>query len=481
MSLRGLGAVSTGPDLPVLSEAEWVKLRDLLHEMTGISLGPAKKVLLVTRLDREMNRLGMHSFSEYYGHLVMEESGSRDRQAFVNALTTNKTEFFREAEHFEILAQRLRDPEPWLVRSLRRGLRVWCAASSTGEEPYTLAYVLASVLDRSAWVQSQVTATDIDTRVLAQAARAVYGVQATAAMAREDAERLFVRGTGRFEGQYRVRKALRQKVTFRQYNLTRATVLPEGPFDVIFLRNVLIYFERATQQRVVASMARQLVPGGLLFLGHSESLLGDLGEFQAVAHTVYQRRNPEHGASLRPRASLGARRLPGCSLAPPAVEAAPTLPVGSQVSGGTGWVTAELDAGFLLVLIQEAGRRVVAMHERAPSSPKAASETTKGCLSWLRAILASLKDCEGVICARLVGAPSRVPQCVDSEREGISYVGDRVMEWLKPFHITMGPIRVFHEPTLVRLDLSAGRLLAEQKSGKTSGPERFPHVTMGHP
>lgn len=251
----------------------------LIHQRAGISLSPAKQDLVYSRLVRRLRERGMRSFAQYLD--LVEGGDVAEVQAFTNALTTNLTSFFREEHHFEVLAG--------LVQALPRGapLNIWCAASSTGEEPYSIAM---TALECAGGGRNpiHIVATDIDTAVLAKAQSGVYTADRLERMSPQRVKRFFLRGTGAQEGMVRVRDEVRELVRFSQLNLLGEAWSVRGPFDAIFCRNVLIYFDKATQTRVLRRMAPLLQPHGLLFIGHSESLFHVAELFELRGRTVYQ-------------------------------------------------------------------------------------------------------------------------------------------------------------------------------------------------
>lgn len=261
-------------------EADFQRVRQLIRERAGIDLGPNKTSMVYSRLSRRLREIGCDSFSVYLDRLQREAHGP-EWQHFVNALTTNLTAFFREAYHFPVLADFLRG------RAGHGGLRVWCAASSTGEEPYSLAITAVEALGANAPVR--IFASDIDTRVLDQARRGVYPIAAVEALDAERRRRFFQRGSGANAGFARVRPELAKMIEFGQFNL----IAPQWPqrerYHAIFCRNVMIYFDKPTQRAVLERLHRCLEPGGLLFVGHSENFTGSRDLFQLRGKTVYAR------------------------------------------------------------------------------------------------------------------------------------------------------------------------------------------------
>lgn len=260
------------------TEADFERIRVLIHERAGIALGAGKQEMVYSRLSRRLRVLGMSSFAPYLTYL-QRQNDAAEWQLFVNALTTNLTSFFREGHHFPILAAHARE---------RSGpLKIWCSASSTGEEPYSIAITLCEAFGS---LQPPVTivATDIDTKVLEVASEGVYPAARVADMSDERLKRFFLRGAGDKSGQVRVRPELRDLVDFRALNLLAADWSVKGPLDAIFCRNVMIYFDKPTQRRILERFAPLLKPDALLFSGHSENLGFVTDLFKLREKTVYQ-------------------------------------------------------------------------------------------------------------------------------------------------------------------------------------------------
>jgi chemotaxis protein methyltransferase CheR len=269
-----------------LSDREFDLLRRLVYARTGIALGPHKRHLLRARLGRRLRALGLSSFGDYYESLAA--GGAEEMERFVNAITTNKTDFFREPHHFEYLlttwaAAHRREG----ARTGRRRVRIWSASCSSGEEVYTLAMTLAEArLLPPVW-DTRLLASDIDTDMLAATAEARYAMERVAPVPDELRARYFL--SSRDADEVRVRPALRQLVTVRHINLVETPWPIRTRFDVIFCRNTLIYFDRAMQRRIVESLITFLTPGGLLFLGHAESVFGLVGGLTHLGNTIHQR------------------------------------------------------------------------------------------------------------------------------------------------------------------------------------------------
>ena len=261
------------------TDADFDCIRRLIRERAGIALGPAKRNLAYSRVSRLVRAAGRTSFRDYLHDLERNEDAEAF-QAFVNALTTNLTAFFREAHHFPILARHLRE------RAGAAPVVIWCAAASTGEEAWSIAITACEAFDSLA-PPVRIVATDIDTHVLATAARGIYAMDRVAAVDAARLQRFFQRGRGANAGFARVRRELQSLVEFRQVNLLDARWPVPTDLAAIFCRNVLIYFDRPTQHRIVARLAPLLAPDGLHFAGHTENL-GQVREFTLRGHTVYQ-------------------------------------------------------------------------------------------------------------------------------------------------------------------------------------------------
>ena len=260
-------------------DGDFERVRRLIHRRAGISLGDGKQAMVYSRLSRRLRDTGHASFAGYLQWLEGtggDAARGGEWQAFINALTTNLTAFFREEHHFEALADEL------VLRNGAR-VRVWCAAASTGEEPYSIAIACAE-----ADARAEIVASDIDTQVLATAARGVYADGARGLSA-ERLRRHFLRGTGPNAGLVRVRPELARQVAFRRLNLIDDAMAPGETFDFVFCRNVMIYFDAATQRRVLERLHAALRPGGLLFVGHSENFADARTLFRLRGKTIYER------------------------------------------------------------------------------------------------------------------------------------------------------------------------------------------------
>jgi chemotaxis protein methyltransferase CheR len=260
---------------------DFERVRAMIYKRAGIALADSKQELVYSRLARRLRATGLTSFAVYLDEL--ESRGDADEwEAFTNALTTNLTSFFREAHHFPILAEH--------IKKLKDPVSIWCSASSTGEEPYSIAMTLCEVFG-TLTPPAHIIATDIDTNVLATAQHGVYTSDKLEKLSPERAKRFFLRGKGEQAGMIRVRNELRQMVTFRQLNLLAPDWPVKGPFDVIFCRNVMIYFDKPTQGKILSRFAPLLKPDGLLFAGHSENFLYVSDLFKLRGKTVYELAN----------------------------------------------------------------------------------------------------------------------------------------------------------------------------------------------
>jgi chemotaxis protein methyltransferase CheR len=264
-----------------MSDADFQYFRTLIHSQTGIWLGDQKRTMLVSRLSRRLRELNLTTFAAYRDWLRDADPRGLELVQAINRVTTNKTDFFREPAHFTYL----RD---WLLRRRRPSVRIWCAASSTGEEPYTLAMTVAEVYGMDGtW---QILASDIDTEVLEAAGRGIFSEDRLTTLPAGYQKSYFLRGRGANSGLACVRPQLRRHVEFQRINLVGKDWPERETFDAVFCRNVLIYFDRPTQERVVNRLLLRLAPDGLLFLGHSENLHSMVETVESVAHTVYRRR-----------------------------------------------------------------------------------------------------------------------------------------------------------------------------------------------
>ena len=279
-------AVQLSCELPVLTDREFTDFQQTIHREAGIWLAPTKRALLVGRLSRRIRELELESFAEYH-RLALDDAGEMVK--LLDAIATNETHFFRERGQFDLLAERL-CPE-WEQEAAAgrrpRGLRIWSAASSTGEEPYSLAMLLHDRLISNGW-SVEINASDISTKVLARAHAGIYKLDKLGGIPAPYLKRYMLRGIGPEEGRVCVAPMLRELVRFARINLHEAAYPVNGPFDAIFCRNVLIYFDPPSRQDVLGRLLSLLRPGGYLFLGHAESLLGMTDRARSVMPAVYR-------------------------------------------------------------------------------------------------------------------------------------------------------------------------------------------------
>jgi chemotaxis protein methyltransferase CheR len=265
-----------------LTAADFDRVRKLIYQRAGISLHEGKQAMVYSRLSRRLRETRHASFGEYLAWLEGSSGAQAESewQEFVNCLTTNLTAFFREEHHFHALVDDLR-------ARAARPLRIWCNAASTGEEPYSLAMTAVETLGVSA--QVRLVCSDIDTKVLATAQRGVYPADARG-LSPERLKRHFMRGTGPNSGHIRVKPELARLIEFRCFNLMSPSWAALGePFDIVFCRNVMIYFDSATQRKVLERIHAAMKPGGVLYVGHSENFTESRDLFRLRGKTVYER------------------------------------------------------------------------------------------------------------------------------------------------------------------------------------------------
>lgn len=257
---------------------DFSRVRKLIHQRAGISLSEAKSDMVYSRIGRRLRIVGNDSFKSYLDNLE-SQNDPNEWEAFTNALTTNLTSFFREEHHFPILAEHL--------VNLKKPVKIWCSAASTGEEPYTIAMTACEAFGTMR-PPVEIIATDIDTNVLATATRGVYPYERVSKLSVERRRRFFQKGTGTYEGSVRVRNELRSLITFQQLNLLEEQWAIKEPFDAIFCRNVMIYFDKPTQSKILSRFVPLMKPHALLFAGHSENFLYVSNALHLRGKTVYE-------------------------------------------------------------------------------------------------------------------------------------------------------------------------------------------------
>lgn len=271
-----------------MSNDEFQRLSGFIRAHCGIKMPPVKKIMLEARLQKRLRSLGIGSFREYCDYLFSSSDGEKEYVHMIDAVTTNKTDFFREPVHFRFLAETLL-PE-FVGNGERAGKKftAWSAGCSSGEEPYTLAMVLSDFAARHAGFQFSVVATDISTRVIERARLAIYGEDQVRDVPLEQKQRYLLRSRDRSARLVRIVPELRARVQFKRMNLMDERIVPPESMDAIFCRNVMIYFDRETQHKLLARLCRYLKAGGHLFLGHSETVHGFNLPLTRVTSTIYR-------------------------------------------------------------------------------------------------------------------------------------------------------------------------------------------------
>lgn len=263
------------------TNADFDRVQALIYKRAGISLHNGKHAMVYSRLSRRLRETGHQSFTEYLGWL--EASDGPEWQEFINALTTNLTSFFREKHHFDVLTSYLKS-----TKAPVGGWKLWCSASSTGEEPYSIVMTTVEALgDHTSFA---LFASDIDSKVLNVAQRGIYRLDGVKGVEDDRLRKFFLRGRGSNEGLIQVRPEYRRLVNFLQVNLVKEGWPFKDPFDIVFCRNVMIYFDAKTQRGVLERIHSVMKPGGLLFVGHAENFSDSRDLFVLKGKTVYERR-----------------------------------------------------------------------------------------------------------------------------------------------------------------------------------------------
>jgi chemotaxis protein methyltransferase CheR len=279
---------SPGAKRRVREEAgAYAYIADLVYQRCGIRLHHGKEELINSRLGKRMRRHGLSRLTQYV-EFLQTQADEQEFKEVIDALTTNFTSFMREGTHFQHLVQQAL---PSVLRPNQRAFRVWSAACSSGEEPYTIAFHLAENFPLLSGWDWHITATDISKRVLEHAQRGTYSAERLSAVPRPWLPKYFQRGLGRWEGYFRVKSLIAERIAFGQLNLIEPYEL-SVVFEVIFCRNVMIYFDRPTQERLVRQLCRFLVPGGYLFTGHAESLNGLQLPLRYISPSIYRKESP---------------------------------------------------------------------------------------------------------------------------------------------------------------------------------------------
>jgi len=269
-----------------LTDRQFATLSDFIYSNYGIKMPPVKKVMLQSRLHKRLKALGLANFDEYLKYLFSDHAHTEEVVNMVDVVSTNKTDFFREPAHFDFLEEiGLRK----IVSGGVRNVKVWSAGCSSGEEPYTLAICLHNFLSMSSGVDFSITATDISTKVLKQAKSGVYAEDRINVIPINLKKKYFLKSKDRINSRVKVVELLRNKVTFQRLNFMDQSYPMNGMFDIVFCRNVLIYFDKKTQEAVINKLCSKLKPGGYFFLGHSESTAGLNVPLRQIKPTIFER------------------------------------------------------------------------------------------------------------------------------------------------------------------------------------------------
>lgn len=269
-------------EVPITAD-EFQRFRTLIYDESGISLGDQKASLLASRLLKRLRDLGVATFSEYYEKVTADPT-LEEFTRMLDLISTNKTDFFREPKHFDFLRNRILQE----LEGTKR-IRIWSSACSTGEEPYTIAITLYEGVQSPAQWDFKILASDLSTRVLAKAASGTYDEERVRDVPPDTVKRHFLRGRGASAGLIKVKPHLADIIQFQRLNLMDDRFPIKNPLDLIFCRNVMIYFDRPTQEKLVNKFHGYLKPGGYLFIGHSESLQWIKHPFESLAPTIYRR------------------------------------------------------------------------------------------------------------------------------------------------------------------------------------------------
>lgn len=271
-----------------LTDAEFNKLSSFVTKEYGIKLPPEKKIMLQSRLQKRLKVLGISSYKEYIKFVFSDEGKKQELIHMIDVVTTNKTDFFRENRHFEVLLDRLL-PAMHAEKTHNFTLKAWSAGCSSGEEPYTMAMVFNEYAINHGGFDFSILATDISTHVLKKAADAIYAEEKVTIIPMSLKKRYLLRSKSREKKTVRIAPALRKKVKFQRHNLMDPQYNISETFDIIFCRNVLIYFYRENQEKIINRLCSKLRPGGYFFLGHSESILNLDVPLRQIESTIYQR------------------------------------------------------------------------------------------------------------------------------------------------------------------------------------------------
>lgn len=285
-----MGALASNTGHDHIQAADFERISALVGETIGIRLTVQKRLMVESRLRKRFRQIGESSFSAYCRHLFDEGGLEGEMVHIIDAITTNKTDFFREDEHLVLMERQLVPDLLQRRRQERPTLKIWSAASSNGAEAYSIAMILQDLIDRSRFFRYAILGTDISTSVLQTAREAIYPASAIEPVPQRLAERYILRGRGPDRGdQVRIAPAIRKRVLFERMNLMDESYPYDRDVDIVFLRNVLIYFDKTDQEAVVARLLGHVRPGGYLIVGHSESMIVREGPVRQVASGVFQK------------------------------------------------------------------------------------------------------------------------------------------------------------------------------------------------
>ena len=269
-----------------LSEKDFTRLAGFIHDEYGIKLPLAKKIMLESRLNKRLKLLKMSSFHDYVEFVLSHDGKEYELIHMIDLVTTNKTDFFREPVHFDYMVQNAL-PDLLSRRTDRNEIKLWSAGCSTGEEPYTLAMVLSEFAEKQPGFNFSILATDISNRVLTAAKNAIYDIEKVAPVSQSLKKKYLLKSKDKTKGHVRIKPILRNRIAFHRLNLMDSDYPVLTPVDIIFCRNVIIYFDRPTQEKLITRMCRYLKPGGYLFVGHSETLFSMNVPVRQVSPTIY--------------------------------------------------------------------------------------------------------------------------------------------------------------------------------------------------
>jgi len=268
-----------------LGDKDFYRLSTFIMGHYGIKLPPAKKTLVQCRLQKRLKACNMNSFGDYIDFLFSPAGREKELSHMIDEISTNKTDFFRESMHFDFLTQS--GLSEYLSKTKKNRLSVWSAGCSSGEEPYTIAMILKEYARVGKYLDFTITATDISTRVLQLGMQGIYHESKISMLPYALKKEYFQKGKNGFKQQVRVNPDIRKSVNFLQFNLLSSDYAFAGMFDIIFCRNVLIYFEREIQLKIISKLCTQLNPGGYLFLGHSDTTMGFTLPLRTIQPSIF--------------------------------------------------------------------------------------------------------------------------------------------------------------------------------------------------